>query len=71
MKTNMGNADKVIRILAAVIIGVLYFTQVISGTMAIILLVIAGIFIITSFMSFCPLYLPFGISTAPKKKVSN
>lgn len=67
MKTNMGNVDKVIRILAAILIGALYFTQVISGTTAIVLLVIAGVFILTSFMSFCPLYLPFGISTAPKK----
>ncbi|MFA6945549.1 MAG: DUF2892 domain-containing protein [Pedobacter sp.] len=68
MKANMGNTDKVIRILAAIIIGVLYFTQVISGTLAIILLVVAAVFILTSFLSFCPLYLPFGLSTAPKEK---
>ncbi len=68
MKANMGSTDKVIRILAAILIGVLYFTQLISGTTAIILLILAGIFIITSFISFCPLYLPFGISTKPKAK---
>ena len=68
MKANMGSTDKVIRILAAILIGVLYFTQVISGTTAIILLILAGIFIITSFISFCPLYLPFGISTKPTEK---
>ena len=67
MKTNMGNVDKVIRILVAILIGVLYFTQLISGTTAIILLALAAVFILTSFISFCPLYLPFGISTAPKK----
>lgn len=68
MKANMGSTDKVIRILAAILIGVLYFTQLISGTTATILLILAGIFIITSFISFCPLYLPFGISTKPKAK---
>jgi len=68
MKANMGNTDKIIRILAAVLIAVLYFTNLISGTLATILLVIAGVFILTSFMSFCPLYLPFGISPKPKVK---
>ncbi len=64
----MGNADKVIRILLAVAIGALYFTDVISGTVAFILLVLAIVFIVTSFISFCPLYLPFGLSTKPKNK---
>lgn len=68
MKANMGNTDKIIRILAAILIGVLYFTQLISGTTAIILLILAVIFILTSFMSFCPLYLPFGISTKARAK---
>ncbi len=67
MKPNMGNADKVLRILAAIIITILYFTNVISGTLAIVLLVLAGIFILTSFISFCPLYLPFGLSTRKKE----
>lgn len=66
MKKNMGTADKVLRILVAIIIAGLYFTNIISGTIAIILLVIAGVFILTSSMSFCPLYLPFGISTRKK-----
>ncbi|MDP3469345.1 MAG: DUF2892 domain-containing protein [Daejeonella sp.] len=68
MKANMGNTDKIIRILAAILIGVLYFTQLISGTLAIVLLIVAGVFILTSFMSFCPLYLPFGLSTIQKEK---
>jgi hypothetical protein len=67
MKKNMGTVDKVVRILAAVIIAGLYFANIISGTVAIILLILAGIFILTSFISFCPLYLPFGISTRKKK----
>lgn len=63
MKKNMGNADRVTRILVALLIAILYFTGQVSGTAAIILGVLAVIFIATSFMSFCPLYLPFGIST--------
>ncbi|MEO8117441.1 MAG: DUF2892 domain-containing protein [Bacteroidota bacterium] len=69
MKANMGVIDKSVRIAAAVVIAILYFTHVISGTVAIILLIIAGIFIVTSFMSFCPLYYPFGIST--RKKINS
>ena len=68
MKQNMGNIDRVIRILVAVVIAVLYFTGIISGTAAIVLLVLAGIFILTSLVSFCPLYLPFGLSTRKKEK---
>ena len=64
----MGVIDKSVRIAAAVVIAILYFTHVLSGTAAIILLVIAGIFIVTSFMSFCPVYYPFGISTRKKSK---
>ncbi|MBV7268825.1 YgaP family membrane protein [Winogradskyella luteola] len=63
MKKNMGTADRVIRIIIAAIVGVLYFKEIISGTLGIILLVVAGIFILTSFISFCPLYAPFGIRT--------
>lgn len=63
MKKNMGTTDRILRIAAAIVIAVLYFTHVISGTLAIILLVVAGIFILTSFISFCPLYFSFGFST--------
>ncbi len=68
MKPNMGTVDKVVRILVAIVIAGLYFTNQISGTVAIVLLVVAVAFILTSFMSFCPLYLPFGISTRKKVK---
>lgn len=68
MKKNIGNVDKTIRILVAVVIAILYFTDVISGTLAIILGILAIVFVLTSFISFCPLYLPFGINTLKKKK---
>ena len=64
----MGTVDRIVRILVAVVIVALYFTNVINGTVAIVLLVLSGIFILTSFVSFCPLYLPFGISTRGKKE---
>ena len=66
MKPNMGTADKVVRILVAIVIAGLYFANIISGTLVVILLILACIFILTSFMSFCPLYLAFGISTRKK-----
>jgi hypothetical protein len=67
MKKNMGTIDKVIRILVAVVVVVLYFTHVISGVLAIILLALSAIFVITSLLSFCPLYLPLGLSTKKKE----
>lgn len=67
MKKNMGAADRLIRLVVAAVIVILYFTQVITGTLAVILLIFAGIFVITSLVSFCPLYLPFGLNTGKKK----
>ncbi len=66
MKQNMGKLDKLIRMSVAVLILVLYVTHVISGTLAIVLLVLGGIFVITSALGSCPLYLPFNISTKEK-----
>lgn len=68
MKKNMGSADRIIRFIIAAIIAVLYFTNVISGTLGIVLLVLAGVFVLTSFISFCPLYAPFGLSTCQRKE---
>jgi hypothetical protein len=68
MKKNMGTADRVIRLIIAAVIGALYYTGTISGTLGIVLLVLAGVFVLTSFISFCPLYTPFGLSTCPSKK---
>jgi hypothetical protein len=67
MKKNLGTIDKVIRILVAVVLAVLFFTNVITGTPGIILMVLAGVFVLTSLVSFCPLYWPLGLSTATKK----
>jgi len=63
MKKNMGTLDKSIRSIIALTVAVLYFTGVISGTAAIILGILAIVFLLTSFMGSCPLYMPFGIST--------
>ena len=68
MKKNMGNTDRLIRILLAALVAVLYFTNTITGTLGIVLLVIAGIFVLTSFISFCPVYSLFGFNTCPAKK---
>ncbi len=67
MKTNMGTIDRIIRIIIAAIIGVLYYTGTITGTLGIVLLVLAAIFVLTSFVSFCPLYTLFGFNTCPLK----
>jgi Inner membrane protein YgaP-like, transmembrane domain len=66
MKKNMGSMDKGIRIFLAVIIAILYFTNQITGVAAIILGIFAVVFLLTSFMSFCPLYVPFKLSTLKK-----
>ncbi len=63
MKKNMGTIDRVLRVVIALTVGVLYFTGLISGTVALILGILAVIFILTSLVSTCPLYLPFGLST--------
>lgn len=67
MKKNMGTIDKVIRILVAVTIAILFFTHLITGTLAIILIALAVIFVLASLVSFCPLYLPFGINTGKRR----
>jgi hypothetical protein len=68
MKKNMGMLDRIIRSVLALIIGILYFTGTISGALGLILLIGAIVFLATSFVSFCPLYLPFGISTCKVKE---
>ncbi|WP_396179410.1 DUF2892 domain-containing protein [Flavobacterium sp.] len=67
MKKNMGIPDKALRLALAVIVVDLYYTNVINGTLAIVLGILAGIFTLTSFISFCPLYVPFGINTRKKE----
>ena len=63
MNKNMGTADRTIRIIAALIIAWLYYAGKISGTLAIVLLVVAVMFVVTSFISWCPAYLPFKFSS--------
>ena len=63
MKKNMGSSDKIVRILLAVVFAALYFTGTVSGTLGLVLVVVAGIFVLTSLVSFCPLYTLLGIST--------
>lgn len=68
MKTNMGSVDKTIRVVIAIAISLLYFTHTISGSVAVVLMVLATVFIITSLLGFCPLYPLFGINTKKKEK---
>ncbi len=67
MKKNMGSPDRIIRILAAIVFAVLYFTGTVTGTWGIVLLVLGGVFVLTSFVGFCPLYSLVGMNTCPAK----
>ncbi|VBB45806.1 conserved hypothetical protein [uncultured Paludibacter sp.] len=68
MTKNMGQTDRIIRTIVAVVLIILFFTKVVTGTLGIILLILAIVFLITSVISFCPLYKPFGIKTTCEKK---
>ena len=68
MKRNMGTTDKAIRIIVAIGIALLYYFNIIEGTLAYVLMAIAIIFLLTSFINFCPLYKVFGISTCKLKR---
>ena len=68
MKINMGSADRILRAIIAITLGVLYYFGVgfMTGTLGIVLLVVAAVFLLTSLVSFCPLYPIFGLSTKGK-----
>lgn len=68
MKKNMGAIDRIVRMVIAVIIAALYFTNAITGTLGTVLIILAGVFVLTSLIGFCPLYTLFGLSTCPVKK---
>jgi hypothetical protein len=68
MKKNMGGIDRIIRLILAIAVLVLYLTGNIAGTLALILGILAIIFFLTSVVGFCPLYVIFNISTTKKKK---
>jgi hypothetical protein len=66
MKKNMGGADRMIRIVIAIVVAVLYFTGTVTGTLGMVLLVLGAVFLLTSFINFCPLYTILGINTGKK-----
>ena len=63
MTKNMGTRDRVVRTILALVFAFLYFSGRVGGTLGLVLLVLAVIFVLTSVVSFCPLYAPFGLST--------
>ncbi|KAB2918147.1 MAG: DUF2892 domain-containing protein [Bacteroidetes bacterium] len=68
MKRNMSNTDRVIRLIVAAVIAGLYFSGTVTGTLGLVLIILAAVFTLTSIISFCPLYTIFGISTCAVKK---
>jgi len=68
MKKNMGNTDRLIRLVLAAVFAILYFGDFVGGAMGVVLIVLAAIFTLTSFVSFCPLYTLIGMNTCPTKK---
>ncbi len=68
MKPNMGTADRIIRVLIAAVFAYLYFSGTVAGTPGLILAILGGVFVLTSLVSFCPLYTIIGLNTCPTKK---
>jgi len=68
MKRNMGNVDRILRIVLAIAMSILFFTNSISGLVGIFLLAVSGVFVLTSLVSFCPLYTLIGVNTCQSKK---
>lgn len=68
MKQNMGGADRIIRILIAAVFAYLYFSGTVTGTPGLVLVILGGVFVLTSLVSFCPLYTLVGINTCSTKK---
>ena len=66
----MGNADRMIRIILAIVFAALYFTGTVQGTLGLVLVILGGVFLLTSFVSFCPLYAIVGLNTCPTKKTT-
>ena len=68
MKKNMGSADRIIRVILAIAFAALYFTGTVTGTFGVVLLVLGVVFVLTSVVSFCPLYTLVGLNTCPVKE---
>lgn len=66
MKKNMGKVDKIVRLVLALLFSGLYFAGIVSGTVGLVLMILAIVFLLTSLVGFCPLYAPFGLSTCAK-----
>lgn len=66
LEKNMGTTDRIIRLILAVVLAVLYFTGTVAGTFGLILVILAAVLLLTSIFAICPLYLPFKLSTAKK-----
>lgn len=66
LNKNLGNIDRIVRLLVALIFAALYFTGTVSGTLGIVLLVLGVVFAVTAVFSFCPIYYLFKFSTAGK-----
>jgi hypothetical protein len=67
MKQNMGKTDRIIRLFLAIVMTGLFLGKVVTGIIGIILVFLSAVFLLTSFVKFCPLYFPFGINTISKK----
>jgi hypothetical protein len=67
MKKNVGSTDQIIRLILAILVGILYYTDTISGTLGLVLVALSIVLVLTSVVNFCPLYLPFGINTRKKQ----
>ncbi len=64
----MGTIDRTIRLIVAIVFAVLYITNIVTGTIGLVLVILGAVFVLTSLISFCPLYLPFGINTCKTKE---
>lgn len=67
MKKNMGSTDRIIRVMLALVMSYLYYQGIIGGTVGMILLILSVVFVLTSLIGFCPLYLPLGVNTCKTK----
>ena len=68
MKKNIGTVDKIVRIILAIVIGALFYFETITGTLAYVLVALAGVFVLTSLINICPLYMIFGVKTCSYKE---
>jgi hypothetical protein len=68
MKRNMGNVDRIIRIFLSAVFAYLYFAGVVTGVLGLVLIILGGVFVLTSAIGFCPLYTVLGFNTCQTKK---